>query len=662
MLALCCAAQPHGTPQLLQEARTAGITKGGDPGCTAEIVQDNSFEVGAPGSPWLGYSDNYGSPICHTDCSNDVGNGANVGLSWIRFINNDENFELAYVRQEVTMPASGAAYLRFYVRASTASVNSVLQVSIGKDALVTLDKEDLAAYTDYVPLVFDVSDYADGGQYSIFIQASLPDGPPSFIYVDDICIEPIGGGGEGEGETCHTLCAEGGADQDGDGLSDACEECAGSSPAIADTDDDGMDDGFEYQRALQPGSASDARVDLDGDGLTNIEEYYRDTNPLDINDPYAVRFVSPNGLDVPEGGLPGSPWQTIAYAVSKIPATLARPGVIVLLPGTYAEDVALKPFLTLRASTALGARIQGSVTGAEECALDGLRFAPISDAPMLQIDNVRMTIQGCQFTPVEGTATGVLLQGAGSAGTVIAGCLFDGCGVAIDVDGPLPLLRSCKIMNWSEAGLSVNDDDDDDDKAALEDGGIGDVTNPSVGFNQFIDGAGGPAVRNARPETLRCEQNYWGTDNREAIQNQIEGAADFEPFFASAAILASGIFCTVIDGSDQTRVTEAAVSLAPSAYPALTQNANGVYGFSAVPEGSYTVRATADGFATATRQVSVGPGELASIVLILGAPGPAPTCGCNAAKNGLPGPGDVLITLSAPVALLLMGLYARRAV
>ena len=46
-----------------------------------------------------------------------------------------------------------------------------------------------------------------------------------------------------------------------------------SEPAPADTDKDGMPDGWENAKGLNPGEASDASKDRDGDGYTNIEEY-----------------------------------------------------------------------------------------------------------------------------------------------------------------------------------------------------------------------------------------------------------------------------------------------------------------------------------------------------------------------------------------------------
>jgi hypothetical protein len=78
-------------------------------------------------------------------------------------------------------------------------------------------------------------------------------------------------------------------DDDGDGLPDTLERQLGTDPLRADTDSDGVTDGFEYYSALDLNSAalpypgkrpypnaldkSDGETDFDGDGLTMTEEF-----------------------------------------------------------------------------------------------------------------------------------------------------------------------------------------------------------------------------------------------------------------------------------------------------------------------------------------------------------------------------------------------------
>lgn len=71
-----------------------------------------------------------------------------------------------------------------------------------------------------------------------------------------------------------------GLDSDADGLSDAQEMyLRHTDPRNADTDGDGMPDGWEVGYGLNPLSNGDASSDPDGDGISNLIEYLQGRNP-----------------------------------------------------------------------------------------------------------------------------------------------------------------------------------------------------------------------------------------------------------------------------------------------------------------------------------------------------------------------------------------------
>ncbi|MBI5408654.1 MAG: fibronectin type III domain-containing protein [Nitrospirae bacterium] len=67
-------------------------------------------------------------------------------------------------------------------------------------------------------------------------------------------------------------------DTDNDDLTDYEEGVLGTDPSKADTDNDGMPDGWEVNNHLNP-LVNDADEDSDGDGLTNLKEFQLGTNP-----------------------------------------------------------------------------------------------------------------------------------------------------------------------------------------------------------------------------------------------------------------------------------------------------------------------------------------------------------------------------------------------
>jgi hypothetical protein len=174
-----------------------------------------------------------------------------------------------------------------------------------------------------------------------------------------------GGGGGGTPNVCNSS-----SDHDGDLLSNSLELQIGTDPCLADTDNDGMSDGWEYwsakdlnvkavpypgkrpfPNALDPSDGGDpgatfSKYDFDGDGLTSLEEYRAWRYTGSSFDTSHVGVGLESALGYSDGtkysrasAVPATPaWQSSNYGLANptqpFPATYDLNGT----PGTYTDD------------------------------------------------------------------------------------------------------------------------------------------------------------------------------------------------------------------------------------------------------------------------------------------------------------------------------------
>ena len=150
------------------------------------------------------------------------------------------------------------------------------------------------------------------------------------------------------------------ADFDGDGLSNADELAARTSPFDSDTDDDQLPDNWEVENLLSA-RVKDAASDADGDGRTNLQEYQAGTNPQDYYNGAAPTIATLEGAG--QAGPPGSflpkPWtvqvrNTAGVVLVNAPVTFTVPagqGGLAASPDSAADP--LPATLTVR-TDALG--------------------------------------------------------------------------------------------------------------------------------------------------------------------------------------------------------------------------------------------------------------------------------------------------------------------
>jgi len=444
------------------------------------------------------------------------------------------------------------------------------------------------------------------------------------------------------------------ADADGDGLSnfaefqifggETCEDKGGPGVAYAtaaltpDADGDGMSDKYESRFAAEDGdpglfpASPDGSGNLDSDLLTNLEEYFRDSDPLDLDDPEITRFVASTGTNAPfpEGGTRDNPW-SISFGISQAPSNpspTAKPTRLNLGPGVYEGDVDMTPGMiissveTAGSKGSAGAVLLGRVTGAPRAKLISITVeAPTDNAVLLTIDNVAMELIDVTFqgTPAR-LATGVLATGLANSETIIDGCLFDSLATGVDIGDGVPKLRRSVFQNHSGRQTIVRPSTLTTETGA----GFGNIVDPQVGFNFFRDTAT-LAIVNQRTATLAAEQNEWDTEDSTVIRSRVQGSTDTNPFLLEGQSVFNGtLIVTVQDARTGTPVTNAAVSLVGGGGtigPITRNTVPGNYVFDVIGAGQYTARVDAgDTYAVRTLPLFVLTGEINPLFVAMAEP------------------------------------------
>lgn len=206
------------------------------------------------------------------------------------------------------------------------------------------------------------------------------------------------------------------ADADNDGLTDGAELLDGTSPVDADSDDDGLRDGQEDANddgALQNGETDPADPDTNDDGLCDGLRADNDGNGLTPASACLAPVVLVDA-SAPTGG-DGHSWATAMRSVQAgVDAATAGQSVYVAA-GEYKADADGAPVLTLTN----GARVYGGFLGTETALAD--RPSPLAET-ILSGD--RDGSDGCSV----GDSVHVVVSGSGS--------LLDGFTVERGCGGP----------------------------------------------------------------------------------------------------------------------------------------------------------------------------------------------------------------------------------
>ncbi len=398
-----------------------------------------------------------------------------------------------------------------------------------------------------------------------------------------------------------------------------------------DTDGGGLPDNYEAAHGFNINNPADDSADTDGDHLDNREEYRRGSNPRDRSDPRSDFYVKPSGSDLIGNGSQSWPWQTIAHAMDMVPeGDSALKTTIHLAAGTYKERVVLRPYVKLVGSGADKTTIQyfqesdithDVITAAQNSALSDCTVTfpntIAGTATLLRIENVAMEVSDVVFNGVDSPdAIAVFISGPGSSASVIRYCTLKRIGYGIHAVGSgVNVTRNIfdDILKIAVLILPPEGKAGSETETPM----LGDVANPSdTGFNTFSNMGGDTVLLDNRTENaVSAEYNDWGVYTEEEIANSIVstgGEVDSQPFLMKAMVRCS-IAVEMEDQDDHTLIPEdlhPTVTLNRGAEAASRDSTGALFLFTNLEPGTYTCKATADGYQTATQTVTVATGDI----------------------------------------------------
>ena len=184
----------------------AGEGEGEGEGEPGAIVKDGSFEMGPASADWAALSLNYDYLTCSASrCGTLDGLGPRTGIHWAWFGTAiDGVAEAASLSQDVIMPRTGMATLRFWLDIPRAEAAFTFRVFLGRALVFELTDAGAGDYPGFGEVSIDVSSMADGATVPLLFTYSNPESlnEISAVFVDDVEIinEGLAGEGEGEGE------------------------------------------------------------------------------------------------------------------------------------------------------------------------------------------------------------------------------------------------------------------------------------------------------------------------------------------------------------------------------------------------------------------------------------------------------------------------------
>ena len=158
-----------------------------------DLIVNGGFEQG-PGSGWIEWSDNFGTPLCNVaECGTGAATAAPFDGTWWAWFGGFPGPESSRLEQTVFIPQGPAAHLAGWLwHGARGNGSDYLRISIDDDEILFEpgDPGQAGAFDDYARFEEDLAarGYADGANHTLVIESAV-DGPQiSNFSVDDISL------------------------------------------------------------------------------------------------------------------------------------------------------------------------------------------------------------------------------------------------------------------------------------------------------------------------------------------------------------------------------------------------------------------------------------------------------------------------------------------
>ncbi len=159
-------------------------------GAQTNLVNDPSFELGPGNGAWTEFSTNFATPYCDQASCGNCGGGciARTG-TWYTWYGGTTALEIGILDQNITIPVSTAAELKFWITIPTSAGNSADFLAVVIDNVDTVFNvtgvDTIPFNTGYIEMWIPMTAYANGASHNLKFYSQTDLAVTNFI-VDDV--------------------------------------------------------------------------------------------------------------------------------------------------------------------------------------------------------------------------------------------------------------------------------------------------------------------------------------------------------------------------------------------------------------------------------------------------------------------------------------------